>query len=139
VCCQVEVSATWRKWTPNNASKWQMEFNSAFKGLSTQVHTRYHGRIRLCGGLKFIQFLGAIFKKKNTKLRIRNYVRTRIFISNKKSQQTAYFKQASPATNITKSKITTFFTNCLTHLYNTLFPHIFWTPYPFDRLFVSLL
>ena len=25
---------TWRKWwTPNNASKWQMGFNSAFKGL----------------------------------------------------------------------------------------------------------
>jgi hypothetical protein len=23
----------WRKLTPNNASKWQMGFNSAFKGL----------------------------------------------------------------------------------------------------------
>jgi len=28
------ILLTWRKWwTPNNASKWQMEFNSAFKGL----------------------------------------------------------------------------------------------------------
>ena len=28
------ILLTWRKWTPNNASKWQMGFNSAFKGLS---------------------------------------------------------------------------------------------------------
>jgi len=27
------ILLTWRKWTPNNASKWQMRFNSAFKGL----------------------------------------------------------------------------------------------------------
>ena len=28
------ILLTWRKWwTPNNASKWQMGFNSAFKGL----------------------------------------------------------------------------------------------------------
>ena len=30
---------TWRKWTPNNVSKWQMGFNSAFKGLKcSEVH-----------------------------------------------------------------------------------------------------
>ena len=29
------ILLTWRKWwTPNNASKWQMGFNSAFEGLS---------------------------------------------------------------------------------------------------------
>jgi len=29
------ILLTWRKWlTPNNASKWQMGFNSAFKGLN---------------------------------------------------------------------------------------------------------
>ena len=29
------ILLTWRKWwTPNNASKWQMGFNSAFKGLT---------------------------------------------------------------------------------------------------------
>ena len=27
------ILLTWRKWTPNNASKWQMGFNSAFKVL----------------------------------------------------------------------------------------------------------
>jgi len=28
------ILLTWRKWwNPNNASKWQMGFNSAFKGL----------------------------------------------------------------------------------------------------------
>ena len=27
------ILLTWRKWTPNNASKWQMGFNSAFKWL----------------------------------------------------------------------------------------------------------
>jgi hypothetical protein len=28
------ILLTWRKWwTPNNASKWQMGFNSGFKGL----------------------------------------------------------------------------------------------------------
>jgi len=27
------ILLTWRKWTPNNANKWQMGFNSAFKGL----------------------------------------------------------------------------------------------------------
>ena len=31
------ILQTWRKWwTPNNASKWQMGFNSAFKGLNWQ-------------------------------------------------------------------------------------------------------
>jgi len=29
------ILLTWRKWwTPNNASKWQMGYNSAFKGLN---------------------------------------------------------------------------------------------------------
>jgi len=28
------ILPTWRKWLANNASKWQMGFNSAFKGLS---------------------------------------------------------------------------------------------------------
>ena len=32
------ILRTWRKWwTPNNASKWQMGFNSAFKGLRWPV------------------------------------------------------------------------------------------------------
>jgi len=32
-CCFI-ILLTWRKWwAPNNASKWQMGFNSAFKGL----------------------------------------------------------------------------------------------------------
>jgi hypothetical protein len=41
--CEAELTLilillTWRKWwTPNNASKWQMGFNSAFKGLSTRL------------------------------------------------------------------------------------------------------
>ena len=29
------ILLTWRKWTPNNASKCQMGFNSAFKGLNS--------------------------------------------------------------------------------------------------------
>jgi hypothetical protein len=34
------ILLTWRKWwTPNNATKWQMEFNSAFKGLSNYINT----------------------------------------------------------------------------------------------------
>ena len=32
------ILLTWRKWTPNNASKWQMGFNSAFKGLTHTIH-----------------------------------------------------------------------------------------------------
>jgi len=40
------ILLTWRKWwTPNNASKWQMGFNSAFKGLKfmwpRNVYWRY--------------------------------------------------------------------------------------------------
>jgi len=31
---------TWRKRTPNNASKWQMGFNSAFKGLTSKNNNR---------------------------------------------------------------------------------------------------
>ena len=32
------ILLTWRKWwTPNNASKWQMGFNSAFKGLNWRI------------------------------------------------------------------------------------------------------
>ena len=27
------ILLTWRKWLANNARKWQMGFNSAFKGL----------------------------------------------------------------------------------------------------------
>jgi len=34
--CLTLILLTWRKWwAPNNASKWQMGFNSAFKGLIT--------------------------------------------------------------------------------------------------------
>jgi hypothetical protein len=33
------ILLTWRiGWAPNNASKWQMEFNSAFKGLMNNRH-----------------------------------------------------------------------------------------------------
>ena len=37
------ILLTWRKWcAPNNASKWQMGFNSAFKGLmrKARLHTQ---------------------------------------------------------------------------------------------------
>jgi hypothetical protein len=35
------ILPTWRIWwAPNNASKWQMEFNSAFKGLKTRESLR---------------------------------------------------------------------------------------------------
>jgi hypothetical protein len=35
------ILLTWRIWwSPNNASKWQMEFNSAFKGLTSKPHIR---------------------------------------------------------------------------------------------------
>ena len=33
---------TWRKWTPDNASKWQMGFNSAFKGLIDALTGAFH-------------------------------------------------------------------------------------------------
>jgi hypothetical protein len=37
------ILLTWRKWwAPNNASRWQMEFNSAFKGLIRSTHTHTH-------------------------------------------------------------------------------------------------
>ena len=37
------ILLTWRIWgAPNNASKWQMGFNSAFKGLiSPMFHTHF--------------------------------------------------------------------------------------------------
>ena len=36
------ILLTWRKWwTPNNVSKWQMGFNSAFKGLISS-HVSFH-------------------------------------------------------------------------------------------------
>ena len=31
------ILLTWRKWTPKNASKWQMGFNSAFKVLRSKL------------------------------------------------------------------------------------------------------
>ena len=35
------ILLTWRIWwAPNNASKWQMGFNSAFRGLNRTVHQR---------------------------------------------------------------------------------------------------
>ena len=37
------ILLTWRKWTPNNASKWQMGFNSAFKGLKHDVWPLHAG------------------------------------------------------------------------------------------------
>jgi hypothetical protein len=37
----------WRKGTPNNASKWQMEFNSAFKGLNyVKLHSKWYISLR---------------------------------------------------------------------------------------------
>jgi hypothetical protein len=36
------TSLTWRIWwAPNNASSWQMEFNSAFKGLTFKDRASY--------------------------------------------------------------------------------------------------
>ena len=38
--CLTLILLTWRIWrVPNNASKWQMGFNSAFKGLMTYLLT----------------------------------------------------------------------------------------------------
>jgi hypothetical protein len=40
------ILLTWRIWwAPNNASRWQMEFNSAFKGLKRQVLRFPRGRL----------------------------------------------------------------------------------------------
>jgi len=37
------ILLTWRKWrAPNNAGKWQMGFNSAFKGLKNEVFPLQH-------------------------------------------------------------------------------------------------
>jgi len=112
-----------------------MGFNSAFKGLSTQLHTRYHGRIRLCGGLKFIQFLGPSLRK-----RIQNYEYEITYESeylfrmrNHNKLHTLNKRHYHIHHKIQNNNI---FTNCLTHLYNTFFPYIFWMPYSFDRLFV---
>ena len=45
-CVSVDLNLnplTWKiRWAPNNASRWQMGFNSAFKGLN-----RYHSRLML--------------------------------------------------------------------------------------------
>ena len=50
------ILLTWRKWrTPNNASKWQMGFNSAFKGLILSTH--------LCLGLLSGLFLSGFHTK----------------------------------------------------------------------------
>jgi len=39
------ILLTWRKWwTPNNASKWQMGFNSVFKGLKRKMVPLRNGR-----------------------------------------------------------------------------------------------
>jgi len=42
------ILLTWRKWRiPNNASKWQMGFNSVFKGLMPKNEARHpRGRRR---------------------------------------------------------------------------------------------
>ena len=44
------ILLTWRKWwTPNNASKWQMGFNSAFKGLMWNIlRMRVNKNITVC-------------------------------------------------------------------------------------------
>ena len=36
------ILLTWRKWWTHNASKWQMGFNSAFKGLNLGVPIKLH-------------------------------------------------------------------------------------------------
>ena len=41
------ILLTWRKWwTPNNATKWQMGFNSAFKGLNRTGAQQYNHYIQ---------------------------------------------------------------------------------------------
>jgi len=43
-CMLTLILLTWRIWwAPNNASRWQMEFNSAFKGLMWQTHDQSQG------------------------------------------------------------------------------------------------
>ena len=43
------ILLTWRKWlTPNNASKWQMGFNSAFKGLISRLWQMHYMVEILC-------------------------------------------------------------------------------------------
>jgi len=40
------IPLTWRIWrVPNSASKWQMRFNSAFKGLKRYMHWFWYGSI----------------------------------------------------------------------------------------------
>jgi hypothetical protein len=44
------ILLTWRIWwAPNNASKWQMEFNSAFKGLTQRLSHFKESTDDLCG------------------------------------------------------------------------------------------
>ena len=51
------ILLTWRKWcAPNNASKWQMGFNSAFKGLNV-----------VCVREKFIMKVGSTLNQRPTK------------------------------------------------------------------------
>jgi len=43
------IQLTWRiLWAPNNASKWQMGFNSAFKGLTPYVNEALISSLLLC-------------------------------------------------------------------------------------------
>ena len=55
---------------PSNASKWQMGFNSAFKGLSAVCNGSLQGRIRVGADQCFLgheayTIFGALFMKKN--------------------------------------------------------------------------
>ena len=42
------ILLTWRIWWTNNVSKWQMGFNSAFKGLITEINILYMFRANNC-------------------------------------------------------------------------------------------
>ena len=53
------ILLTWRKWTPNNASKWQMGFNSAFKGLSNTRHEEYYN-CQINKQLMYVTYIEAI-------------------------------------------------------------------------------
>jgi len=64
------ILLTWRKWTSNHASKWQMGFNSAFKGLNNidlnerhvSAYKSRHLQVRHTKGIKDFVFTYSLNK-----------------------------------------------------------------------------
>jgi hypothetical protein len=68
------ILLTWRKWRANNASKWQMGFNSAFKGLKV-VKNPGNGRLNNLNdpvlNVLIKQFIHSVIKINHKKLEIK--------------------------------------------------------------------